>query len=103
MSRGLQSEEVITACMLVNINGLTGRKDLNGQTGSLLDYDDAAGRFCVAMVVSGDVMRVKPGNLTRLTRERVNIGDLQESLEDYGRHTVFRIVGALRVECDAPW
>jgi len=48
------------------VDGLTLRTALNGAEVELLSFHEASGRWCVRDVQSGEAVRIKPGNLTRI-------------------------------------
>lgn len=54
-----------TACR-ARVDGLTSRTALNGAEVELLSFHEASGRWCVRDVQSGEAVRIKPGNLTRI-------------------------------------
>ena len=47
------------------LRGLAARPDLNGLRGEVESFDDVAGRYAVRLDSTGNVVRVKPANLTR--------------------------------------
>lgn len=48
----------------IRIHGLAARADLNGQTGKLLSFDEASGRWCLRLDGSAECVRIKRANFT---------------------------------------
>ena len=48
----------------VSIHSLSGRVDLNGRVGVVDSFDEEARRYAVRLVDSGEVVKVRPTNLT---------------------------------------
>ncbi len=80
----------------VRIVGLKARTDLNGVGGQCMAWDAAAGRYEVVTLISGETVRVRPPNLKGLTRQTINIGELQDSLAEYNPNIAARLVGSIR-------
>ena len=59
----------------VLLNGLVARADLNGATGFVLSYDTARGRYVIRVVSSGELVNVRPANVSLLVAPS---GDLTE-------------------------
>ena len=49
--------------MLVEVNGITSRKELNGQLGIATAYDDAKGRLAVRLIFDRSMVSLKVDNL----------------------------------------
>jgi hypothetical protein len=69
MGGGAPASPEIAVGGRVRIDGLSSRADLNGTVATVLSFDDAAGRWavrCEAAPAAGELVRVRPSNLTAL-------------------------------------
>ena len=65
----------------VLLNGLVARADLNGATGFVLSYDTARGRYVIRVVSSGELVNVRPANVSLLVHRGSETRPLMASPE----------------------
>ena len=69
--------------MLVEVNGITSRKELNGQLGIATAYDDAKGRLAVRLIFDRSIVSLKVDNLADWAAvKRRDVATLKISKDD---------------------
>jgi len=66
----------------VKLHSLQSSPEHNDALGELHEYDASTGRWAVKLVLSGRVVALRPGNLTRITELHKGIGSIAEGNVD---------------------